>query len=52
MGRGRLVKGSRIKKPLVWDIAGPRGIKEGPASPEHSKGESFAPLKDGRKDPG
>ncbi|MCU1760614.1 PLD nuclease N-terminal domain-containing protein [Pseudomonas sp. 14P_8.1_Bac3] len=23
---------------IVWGIAGPRGIKEGPTSPEHSKG--------------
>jgi len=23
---------------IVWGIAGPRGIKEGPSSPEHSKG--------------
>ncbi|MFJ3366558.1 PLD nuclease N-terminal domain-containing protein [Pseudomonas sp. NPDC086251] len=23
---------------IVWGVAGPRGIKEGPTSPEHSKG--------------
>ena len=23
---------------VVWAISGPRGIKEGPSSPEHSKG--------------
>lgn len=23
---------------IVWGIAGPRGVKEGPSSPEHSKG--------------
>ena len=23
---------------VVWGITGPRGIKEGPSSPEHSKG--------------
>lgn len=23
---------------IAWGIAGPRGIKEGPSSPEHSKG--------------
>jgi len=23
---------------IVWGIAGPRGIKKGPTSPEHSKG--------------
>jgi hypothetical protein len=23
---------------IVWGLAGPRGIKEGPSSPEHSKG--------------
>ncbi len=23
---------------IIWGIAGPRGIKEGPSSPEHSKG--------------
>ncbi|WP_395603513.1 PLD nuclease N-terminal domain-containing protein [Pseudomonas sp. B21128] len=23
---------------VVWGLAGPRGIKEGPTSPEHSKG--------------
>lgn len=23
---------------IVWGVAGPRGIKEGPSSPEHSKG--------------
>jgi hypothetical protein len=23
---------------VVWGVAGPRGIKEGPSSPEHSKG--------------
>lgn len=23
---------------IVWGFAGPRGIKEGPTSPEHSKG--------------
>ena len=23
---------------IVWGIAGPRGIKQGPTSPEHSKG--------------
>ncbi|WP_431034776.1 PLD nuclease N-terminal domain-containing protein [Pseudomonas yamanorum] len=23
---------------IAWGIAGPRGIKEGPTSPEHSKG--------------
>ncbi|TWC23097.1 MULTISPECIES: PLD nuclease N-terminal domain-containing protein [unclassified Pseudomonas] len=23
---------------IIWGVAGPRGIKEGPSSPEHSKG--------------
>jgi hypothetical protein len=23
---------------IVWGLAGPRGIKQGPTSPEHSKG--------------
>lgn len=23
---------------IIWGLAGPRGIKEGPSSPEHSKG--------------
>ncbi|UDU83148.1 PLD nuclease N-terminal domain-containing protein [Pseudomonas sp. HN2-3] len=23
---------------IVWGIAGPRGVKQGPTSPEHSKG--------------
>ena len=23
---------------IVWGVAGPRGVKEGPSSPEHSKG--------------
>lgn len=23
---------------VIWGIAGPRGVKEGPSSPEHSKG--------------
>jgi len=23
---------------VVWGVAGPRGVKEGPSSPEHSKG--------------
>ncbi|MFP3678536.1 MULTISPECIES: PLD nuclease N-terminal domain-containing protein [Pseudomonas] len=23
---------------IVWGLAGPRGVKEGPTSPEHSKG--------------
>ncbi|WP_339474248.1 PLD nuclease N-terminal domain-containing protein [Pseudomonas fluorescens] len=23
---------------VVWGLAGPQGIKEGPTSPEHSKG--------------
>ncbi|SFW32401.1 MULTISPECIES: PLD nuclease N-terminal domain-containing protein [Pseudomonas] len=23
---------------VIWGVAGPRGIKEGPSSPEHSKG--------------
>jgi hypothetical protein len=23
---------------IIWGVAGPRGIKEGPTSPEHSKG--------------
>lgn len=23
---------------IAWGVAGPRGIKEGPTSPEHSKG--------------
>lgn len=23
---------------IVWGVAGPRGIKKGPSSPEHSKG--------------
>lgn len=23
---------------IVWGVAGPRGIKQGPTSPEHSKG--------------
>ncbi|MBD0704251.1 PLDc_N domain-containing protein [Pseudomonas sp. Fig-3] len=23
---------------VIWGVAGPRGVKEGPSSPEHSKG--------------
>ncbi|MBF0674084.1 PLD nuclease N-terminal domain-containing protein [Pseudomonas sp.] len=23
---------------IVWGVAGPRGVKQGPSSPEHSKG--------------
>jgi hypothetical protein len=23
---------------VVWGVAGPRGVKQGPSSPEHSKG--------------
>jgi hypothetical protein len=23
---------------VLWGVAGPRGVKEGPSSPEHSKG--------------
>ncbi|MBC3348969.1 PLDc_N domain-containing protein [Pseudomonas sp. SWRI196] len=23
---------------IIWGVAGPRGVKEGPSSPEHSKG--------------